>query len=823
MKRIIIILFLFLTCVSQAATYYVKVSGGTGSGADDANAWSYAKLNATILSAGDNVLFKRGDVFFGALNVGASGNNSNRITYGAYGNGAAPIISGLTNINSWTSLGSNKYQASVNSGTKLNLVIRDSAILYPARYPNADASNEGYLTVDNHTPSSSITEGVTTNTITDAALSSAITWTTAVGAEIAIVNNNFTRDVAQVTGFTTNTVSWIAVSQQPATNGFGYFIQNHPLAIDQQNEWYYNSVAQTLQIYSGTAPSNVSYGAVETLVDLNGRSFITFRDIQFIGADSMAVHIGASHHNTFSNCKFLFNGTEAASVGNSESANHIIIDSNSINHTNSFAILMYHCDSCKVTNNDVRNSGMLPGMGKIGAGGYGGIGVNGDTVLIQKNNIGGCGGSAIGASGRSVKVLNNSVNDFCRVFTDQGGIYMQASGPAEIISNVVTNGFFGLSGTDGFLKPHGIYLDEGQDSTLVQGNTVFNVPGNSFYGHEVRNTTLRGNFFFEGHNSQITFQNDDATNRGYNNKIVSNLLYSSGISMPLINISKDSASVTRLVNSADSNTYFRPLNPYGSIITQLPSINQSYDHVGWFNRYGYDQHGSQGPAIDRYNITSIGSNFFSNSSFNSSTTGVSAGDVNSTISLVTALDGSAVKTSSTAGVGTILNTNVSFGALPGGRTYRITFSLLGTTNTENLIIKFINTPSSYQYFGDTYYAPLRTTRTEDTVYVTTDGSKSNMTMVLENRSTGTDYYLDNVFIQELTSFSTTNIDDVIRLEYNATKSTRTAILPGIYKDMRNNAYSGSIDVAPYSSALLQKIADLPAVQTYKFKGRILIQ
>lgn len=89
------------------ATYYVDATTGSNSddGLSEANAWqTVSKVNSSSFSAGDQVLFKRGEIWYdGALVVPSSGSSGNPITFGAYGSGADPIIDGIAVITSgWT-------------------------------------------------------------------------------------------------------------------------------------------------------------------------------------------------------------------------------------------------------------------------------------------------------------------------------------------------------------------------------------------------------------------------------------------------------------------------------------------------------------------------------------------------------------------------------------------------------------------------------------------------------------------------------------------------------------------------------------------------
>src|SRR5206468_3716756 len=83
------------------------------------------KLNAifSILQPGDKVLFKRGDSFYGSIVIKKSGTSSAPITFGAYGSGAKPIITGFITVSKWTSIGSGKFVSNNSAfGTAVNIV-----------------------------------------------------------------------------------------------------------------------------------------------------------------------------------------------------------------------------------------------------------------------------------------------------------------------------------------------------------------------------------------------------------------------------------------------------------------------------------------------------------------------------------------------------------------------------------------------------------------------------------------------------------------------------------------------------------------------------
>ncbi|MFA6288044.1 MAG: right-handed parallel beta-helix repeat-containing protein [Opitutaceae bacterium] len=115
---------ILLAAVASAATYHVKPGGSdAASGLDDANAWaSVAKVNATPLAAGDQILFKSGGVYRDATLVpSGSGTSANHIVYGAYGTGAKPVLTTAIVLPSsgWTSVGSDVYSLPLATATRM--------------------------------------------------------------------------------------------------------------------------------------------------------------------------------------------------------------------------------------------------------------------------------------------------------------------------------------------------------------------------------------------------------------------------------------------------------------------------------------------------------------------------------------------------------------------------------------------------------------------------------------------------------------------------------------------------------------------------------
>ena len=96
-----------------ATNYYVKNDGNDAAdGLSDATAWkTLAKVNSSKFQPGDNIYFKRGDVWDSYVWIKTSGTAEAPITIGAYGTGAKPLFYGLKYQHNWKHYSGNIYVA----------------------------------------------------------------------------------------------------------------------------------------------------------------------------------------------------------------------------------------------------------------------------------------------------------------------------------------------------------------------------------------------------------------------------------------------------------------------------------------------------------------------------------------------------------------------------------------------------------------------------------------------------------------------------------------------------------------------------------------
>jgi len=84
--------------LADSHTYYVANNGSdTNNGLSPSSPWRTigkvnTALNSGVITLGDDIYFKRGDIFSGELNLLVGGSSSNYMIIGAYGTGVRPII-----------------------------------------------------------------------------------------------------------------------------------------------------------------------------------------------------------------------------------------------------------------------------------------------------------------------------------------------------------------------------------------------------------------------------------------------------------------------------------------------------------------------------------------------------------------------------------------------------------------------------------------------------------------------------------------------------------------------------------------------------------
>jgi hypothetical protein len=92
-KNILMLIVLF-NSVTFSANYYVSSDGNdNNNGTSTSTSWqTLSKVSGGSYNAGDLILFKRGDIFVGRLDVPSDGSSGSPVVFSSYGTGANPVI-----------------------------------------------------------------------------------------------------------------------------------------------------------------------------------------------------------------------------------------------------------------------------------------------------------------------------------------------------------------------------------------------------------------------------------------------------------------------------------------------------------------------------------------------------------------------------------------------------------------------------------------------------------------------------------------------------------------------------------------------------------
>lgn len=581
----------FFSVSTFATTYYVSSSTGNdnNSGTDPSSAWqSINKVNSVSLKPGDNVLFMRGDSFYGGLIVTNSGNSANPITYSAYGSGAKPIITGFTNITSWTNLGGNIWESTnaVSTLPTAGMVSVNGVNTAMGRYPNSTGPNTGYITIASHSGSFSITA--------TGGLGST-NWT---GAGIVIRKQRWAMESGTITSQSGNTLNFQDPNVDDPQDGFGFFIQNDPRTLDVNGEWYYNPSTHKLRIYSTSSPSNVQIATIENLVSIDVKSYVVFDNLAIKGSNSAGINCleYGGNNLTIQNCDVSFAGQQ----GIVSLENNSTIQNNTVNYANSLGIYTSQ-PNCLIQNNTIKNINMLEGMGaNVVSPGIQNYGAN---SVIKNNVLDSLGYMGISFSGLNVSVKNNFVSNICFIKDDGGGICMggRSLGEGSVIDgNIVLNAIGAPQGSVGnaFTDASGIMIDGYGTGITVINNTTANcansgiklledqriiVNNNTCYNNglnyswatggiqllsgsdlAIRNITMQGNIFVARTASQIA-------------------LFAYGASGSTADLLQ--------FGTFDNNYYAKPIDQSTAILAN----SNPYSIAGWQSYSGQDAHSLGSP------------------------------------------------------------------------------------------------------------------------------------------------------------------------------------------------------------------------------------
>ena len=577
MKKILTILFLVLVKLSFSTTYYISNSGNDSSlGTSTLQPWATInKVNSQIFAPDDQILFQRGSTFYGSLTVKNSGTSGNPITYGAYGVGEKPVITGFTTVTGWTNEGGGIYSKVITSDGATNMVTIDDVQYALGRYPN-----NTFLTYESCNSNISIT---------DNELVSSPNWT---GAEAVIKKNGYNIDRCLITDHSSNTLTYTNLGGTgSATAGYGYFIQNDLRTLDQYGEWYHDINAGKFYMYFGAINPNTKVVKVATInriiSNTSGYDYIIIDGISVNGSIATTIDFYTNtDHCVIRNCKIDFSGLDGIRLTGS----YGLVDNNEVKNTNvgGIAIGGNLMINNTVTNNKITNCNMLDGQKKKNVVGFSfptGILAAYGGCLIQYNRIENVGYNRMHVGGNNQTIKNNVIINTVLRLNDGGAIYTNglSSGHSSFIveSNIIKNSAGNIIGTPlTSINTEGIYLDELCNGVIVQHNTILECSNCAIKLHKAHDNTIQNNICYDNRVG-VGLYNYTTESTLYNNVFLWNICVSKSNQYPLQYRSSSNEAAT--LGTFNNNYYSRPTSESTPIYAYQPSLGtyQNYSLLQW--------------------------------------------------------------------------------------------------------------------------------------------------------------------------------------------------------------------------------------------------
>jgi parallel beta-helix repeat protein len=546
---------LFLCSKAFATNYYVANAGNdSNSGTSSSPFATLLKANSVAVS-GDSVFLNRGDSWNEKLIPLAS-----NIYYGAYGTGSKPLITGFQTLTGFANTSGNIWTVTASNSVKnLNTVLFNELLQAKGRYPNATATNGGYLTYQSATQTS----------LTSSSLTGTPNYT---GVEVVVRTAAWILDVVKVSSQSGSTLNFPALTYNAGSlGGNGFFLQNDSSLLDVQGEWSYDSVSKRFQIYSPTNPSgNVKISTIDTLIYVNAHSYITFDNLSIVGANKSAFQFDTLSNIIVQNCSINYSGTLALSA---QKCSYLSAINDSIQNSLSGAIywrrvdpytpMQDTCNYATVSGCYIKNTAVFAGMGLNSNGRYVGINVVGYKPTITNNKIDSTGFNAIFFNGDSSLLKNNYISNFCFLKDDGGGIVtvIGAYVPSTynvgsvVKSNIIINGAGQPYGNTWVNTSSGIYLDQSTNNVTLDSNTIYNCNYNAMSIGQADYNTITNNTIYNGIGNGISIHGDNTEISASGNQINNNAVYISSSSWQIMYRYTGTN-----VGLIDYNFYSRPSN-----------------------------------------------------------------------------------------------------------------------------------------------------------------------------------------------------------------------------------------------------------------------
>lgn len=738
------------------------------------------------LNSGDNIYFKKGEVWREQLIIPCSGSVENSISFGAYGTGENPIIDGSMVITNWSKYNDNIYVADVDYPVERIFVDNNSTTI--SHYPNQDYE---IITSDStdHRSISSSSFNPPESDLVGAGLSIKIyPWTI---EDKIIASYDSTNRIIGLTDATIN----------PISANYGFFITNKLWMIDMPGEWAYDPVNKKVYMrfevnLNPTDHVITTSTPWSTGIKANNKNYFMVRDIDIRNTGLDAIEFDSVKNVVLQGLKITLAGRYGIHIyGESD---FLDINHNLLHKTKNTAIKLYQLASSAVivADNVITDTGILG----IPVNSLAGIYLENSTnAQILRNTVSDSAYIGIRMEGTNNLLQNNYIHHSCLLLDDCGGIYSgwyDGTGN-HINSNIITDSIGNFSGTPLHnTNAHGIYIDLGTNNMNISGNTIANTDRGIFI-HVSSNNTVTDNLTYNSRVSGLSIMEDSYVNSGTvkNNTVLHNTFFNNSYIHPSALFEGFLGSVA--FGSYNNNKYFGTY--YGFPISQqVLDLKNDYSLTDWNATTGQDTLSSdigsffQAAKIEAY----TGNDVINNGRFDNDISGWStySSDNSAFVSWVNScgLDNGCLHIK-TQVPNSLLISNL-FKVQP-KMLYEIAFSITSTKQlTGNAIVRLGSAP-----WTDYMVKPLAFENGKRDISVTfkTDENRDLMFNIDTNSA---DYNIDNVSIRPVTLHDHSRDSSIY---FNTLQHDVTINLAEIdYCDTDNNVVSGGITLAPFTAKVL---------------------
>jgi len=513
MKNITIFLigFFIFNNLQAQKNYYISAAGDDNNNglSEDAPFKTIARLNALILSPGDKLLFKSGDVFWGQLNINQSGESNKAITVGCYGEGDEPVINGSTALHYWTKYSRNIWVTTCPQCREtVTGVYLNKKALKLGRYPNLDDPNDGYLTVSSHSGKSILQ-------------SNDLDGKNWAGAEVVYHPQQWIFDKAKILNENGNTLTLRPDASYEIADKWGFFIQKSLATLDEEGEWYFDSTNKQVYVYLSDTDPNKQTVEVTTInagININNASYVTIENIQILQNLHYAIFAKGNCSNlviknvTIKNCGE--NGISILGQGSD-----IQILNNNISFLNNIAVEVLGPKNFTMAGNHIKNVSLVAGMSKSKnlqcmAVYYKNDQRDQGSALIENNTMDSLGFIGIRFESSNIIIQRNVISNVNLIQCDGGGIYtfnatkvnnkfvsQYSYHDQKIQNNIVYNVFGTTKGAFGWAKTdpsaYGIYIDDCSMNVDILNNTIFNCATAGIFVHSSSGVNIMNNTLYD--------------------------------------------------------------------------------------------------------------------------------------------------------------------------------------------------------------------------------------------------------------------------------------------------------------------------------------